>query len=277
MSIRSFILSPDYGDTFKTLLTSWGQAKKQPYLASTARDIANEALALVESQKALHAEMEESYARMKTYYGKDKSIPPKPNTSHTTLFSQLDKELATLSQLMLDCFDNKLESSEVDQYIEDLNSTLEEAVSLSNKYKMYKRRGGNNEKNIAQSFIIAQAVFSSHQEDQGVNSNLFHVTQFFTLWGSTALGFSRVGGAAMTDAITTVIQYQGAACVFYDSHFAFYLKKVTPELIKDLANKQIASLKESKRYFESLEKVDSFDLASTGPAIAAPASEPNCT
>lgn len=46
-------------------------------------------------------------------------------------------------------------------------------------------------------------------------SNEVDVILFSQTWGSTALGYSGVGGAAMTDAYTVVIEFQGVYCVYF--------------------------------------------------------------
>lgn len=41
------------------------------------------------------------------------------------------------------------------------------------------------------------------------------VTLFNQTWGSTALGYDGIGGAAMTDAYTVVVEFQGVYCVYF--------------------------------------------------------------
>lgn len=42
-----------------------------------------------------------------------------------------------------------------------------------------------------------------------------HVLMFSQLWGSTALGYSGLGGSAMTEAYTVVVQTREEACVYF--------------------------------------------------------------
>ena len=41
------------------------------------------------------------------------------------------------------------------------------------------------------------------------------VTLFNQTWGSTALGYDGIGGAALTDAYTVVVEFQGVFCVYF--------------------------------------------------------------
>lgn len=50
------------------------------------------------------------------------------------------------------------------------------------------------------------------------------ITMFSQMWGSTALGFGGMGGAAMTEAYTVVITSQNNAAVFFDGRHAYTLK-----------------------------------------------------
>lgn len=42
-----------------------------------------------------------------------------------------------------------------------------------------------------------------------------NVTLFNQGWGSTALGYDGIGGAALTDAYTVIVEYLGTYCVYF--------------------------------------------------------------
>lgn len=75
--------------------------------------------------------------------------------------------------------------------------------------------------------------------------DIYHFSQ---TWGSTALGFGGIGGAAMTKAYTTVIILQSKyAVIFFDGRFA-YKAKTNNEFYSDLKRFDMASREESEKY-----------------------------
>ena len=53
---------------------------------------------------------------------------------------------------------------------------------------------------------------------------------FPQMWGSTALGFGGMGGAAMTNAYTIVVIYKHVtACVYFEGRFAYAVEGCIPE------------------------------------------------
>lgn len=61
------------------------------------------------------------------------------------------------------------------------------------------------------------------------------VVSFPQAWGSTALGFGGIGGAAVTTAQTTVIiGPAGDAAVYFGKRIAYYIESPNSEFYKDL-------------------------------------------
>lgn len=88
------------------------------------------------------------------------------------------------------------------------------------------------------------------------------VAMFGQTWGSTALGFGGMGGAAMTDAYTVVIEGPARQqAVYWAGHFAYLIdpQSQTPEQAKAwdeaLAKQQTASCRDAvERYGAALGK-----------------------
>lgn len=71
---------------------------------------------------------------------------------------------------------------------------------------------------------------------------------FPQIWGSTALGFGGVGGAAMTAAYTIVLECEGRYTVYFGGRFAYLIDRPNPAMIEDIALKQMASVAEAGKY-----------------------------
>lgn len=78
----------------------------------------------------------------------------------------------------------------------------------------------------------------------------FDFTMFSQIWGSTALGFSGIGGQAMTKAYTTVIieEYLKIAGVFFEDELAYIIKNPNDIFYKDLYNHRMNSVFEKSQY-----------------------------
>lgn len=85
-------------------------------------------------------------------------------------------------------------------------------------------------------------------------------------WGSTALGYDGIGGAAMTDAYTVVVEFQGVYCVYFGCGRLAYkidARQLTSESLekfqKHLDTRNIPSQHEmGKKYmFKNLKKLGS--------------------
>lgn len=63
-------------------------------------------------------------------------------------------------------------------------------------------------------------------------------------WASTALGFSGVGGQAMTTAYTTVFidWLKNIAIIFFDSRLAYLVEDWNNKFLEDLKNRELLSV-----------------------------------
>lgn len=80
----------------------------------------------------------------------------------------------------------------------------------------------------------------------------FWIYAFDQLWGSTALGFSGVGGAALTHATTYILipkEAENIAYVYFGNRFA-YKCPANEEFLRDVRAYSVASVNDSKRYFK---------------------------
>lgn len=68
-------------------------------------------------------------------------------------------------------------------------------------------------------------------------------------WGSTALGFGGIGGAAMTKAYTTVIVCRENAAVFFAGRHCYSVDGINEAFKEDLKNKYMRSLKDAKERY----------------------------
>lgn len=53
-------------------------------------------------------------------------------------------------------------------------------------------------------------------------------------WGSTALGFGGLGGAAMTDAQTTVVILNDSAVVYFGGNKAYSINRINQKFLEDV-------------------------------------------
>ena len=74
------------------------------------------------------------------------------------------------------------------------------------------------------------------------------VYSFPQTWGSTALGFGGIGGAAMTEAQTTVVMYHHAAAVYFGRRLAYVIPDVELCFMTDLHSCDMADVRGSGKY-----------------------------
>lgn len=87
-------------------------------------------------------------------------------------------------------------------------------------------------------------------------TNEVDVTMFNQTWGSTALGYGGVGGQALTDAYTVIVEFLGIYCVYFGcGRLAYKIdpKELTSESYKNFAidvqsHNMPAQYEISKRY-----------------------------
>lgn len=93
------------------------------------------------------------------------------------------------------------------------------------------------------------------------------VTLFKQTWGSTALGYGGIGGAAMTDAYTVVAETRACACVYfgdgalaYRCVYADMSQDQVSQWMADLGSRTLASRRDAvSRYGVKLPKTRSDD------------------
>lgn len=73
------------------------------------------------------------------------------------------------------------------------------------------------------------------------------VTMFYQTWGSTALGFGGIGGAAMTSAPTIIIACGRDAAVYFGGRLA-YIVPITQALMDDVKNGNVEDVRGSYKY-----------------------------
>lgn len=69
------------------------------------------------------------------------------------------------------------------------------------------------------------------------NDQEIDVIMFTQVWGSTALGFGGIGGAAMTTAYTVAVKGpNGDYAIYFNGRLAYHLEDPSPQFYEDLAN-----------------------------------------
>lgn len=98
------------------------------------------------------------------------------------------------------------------------------------------------------------------KEDKRVKKTRLHnsyditVFDMFTqTWGSTALGFGGLGGAAMTSAYVIVLESeQGKGfCVYFGGRFAYHIQTPSDYFFVDLNNRIMADVKNANKRYET--------------------------
>lgn len=75
------------------------------------------------------------------------------------------------------------------------------------------------------------------------------VIMFPQTWGSTALGFGGIGGAAMTTAYTVVvIGPMGDACVYFAGRMAYHVQRPNQKFHEDMARHSMRARSGAKAY-----------------------------
>lgn len=74
------------------------------------------------------------------------------------------------------------------------------------------------------------------------------IHHFHQIWGSTALGFGGIGGAAMTGAYTTVVVSGDTAAVFFSGRWAYSIDGYNEKLSEDIKRNNMAAVSDSKKY-----------------------------
>ena len=76
-----------------------------------------------------------------------------------------------------------------------------------------------------------------------------NVVTFSQMWGSTALGFGGIGGAAMTNALTVCIEGpMGDWCVYFGGRFAYRIERPNEQFRADMLNWRMSDVGSSRKY-----------------------------
>lgn len=78
-----------------------------------------------------------------------------------------------------------------------------------------------------------------------------NVIQFDQTWGSTALGFGGIGGAAMTTAPTTVVYLRSHYAVYFAGRHAYTISHPSDEFFDDLKNRDMVSVDKKNKYLKT--------------------------
>lgn len=73
---------------------------------------------------------------------------------------------------------------------------------------------------------------------------------FNQMWGSTALGFGGLGGAAMTNAYTVILQsaWQQGYCVYFGSRFAYKIDRPNEKFFEDIQSQRMRPVCDVEEY-----------------------------
>lgn len=105
-------------------------------------------------------------------------------------------------------------------------------------------------------------------------SELEVISMFAQTWGSTALGFGGIGGAAMTPAYTTIIANgAGAHCVYFGGGFAYRIDDPNAQFFKDMQDHDMHEVRGARsRYSRICDKAAT--LAATAVEDGPPTTPP---
>lgn len=77
------------------------------------------------------------------------------------------------------------------------------------------------------------------------------VVAFTQTWGSTALGFGGLGGAAMTTALTVVVSRHSRHFVFFDGRLAYTAISPNRTFFEDVKDQKMASVAEAENRYKA--------------------------
>ena len=100
---------------------------------------------------------------------------------------------------------------------------------------------------LADANILPDIEQTIRQQTKMVRPSIYDidVIQFPQTWGSTALGFGGMGGAAMTKAYTTVIVCRDSAAVFFAGRHCYSVEGLNEAFKGALKRRSMRSLKEA--------------------------------
>lgn len=99
-----------------------------------------------------------------------------------------------------------------------------------------------------------------NQADQDRITEGSAIFQWPQMWGSTSCGFGGIGGAAMTEADTIVVEFSkiGLACVYHNGQFA-YSCRLTQEYEDYLASRYLPGKADVDEGVVTLDVVDVYN------------------
>lgn len=88
-------------------------------------------------------------------------------------------------------------------------------------------------------------------KDSNIEYGELQAEVFCQCWASTALGFGGVGGSAMSNAYTTVFSdiLADVHVVFFAGEFAYIVRDPSEQFRKDLAARNMASVRDAKALY----------------------------
>jgi hypothetical protein len=92
-------------------------------------------------------------------------------------------------------------------------------------------------------------IVKSHRHSE---NDIEIYAMFPQIWGSTALGFGGMGGAAITTAYTTILQSNKGYgyCVYFSGIFAYRIAKPNEKFYDDMTKRVMTNVKDAKQLYE---------------------------
>lgn len=76
-------------------------------------------------------------------------------------------------------------------------------------------------------------------------------TMFPQTWGSTALGFGGIGGQAITEAYTVIVEGPlGDHCVYFGGQLAYHIRRPSLEFFEDMVKRSMVKVKDAMARYE---------------------------
>ena len=93
------------------------------------------------------------------------------------------------------------------------------------------------------------AIYSDIR-DRGLDGDILDICDFDQTWGSTALGFGGIGGQAMTQARTYVVEFNEypKALVYFGGRFSYEADAGNRRFRDDVRQGRVAAVRESGKY-----------------------------
>lgn len=100
--------------------------------------------------------------------------------------------------------------------------------------------------------LIQERFYNKIKNDEYIKKHYPEIIMYMfpQIWGSTSLGFSGLGGQAMTTAYTTVVceEYAGYYGVFFHERLAYIIKNPNDKFFDDLHKMKMSDVAHSGSY-----------------------------